>query len=194
MWSRRLPSPGSHILLTLAKLLKGSCAGGRESALTTPLLFAVLATLLVNSFLLALSAALLNPTIASTELSVDRILFWMLARKPSSTAKLLGTLDLRTTWKLTRMGWRLRHTVDLLCRAGLAVVRWIVILRHVLEAARSTTSAVARSLWSCTPVIAAWGRVAFAYARVLLAVYRVAAAAYACFWRPLFPGGRWTTW
>ncbi|PIL35699.1 hypothetical protein GSI_02429 [Ganoderma sinense ZZ0214-1] len=116
--------------------------------------------LMLNSFVLTLGLAILDP---ETKVSPDSIIRHVLAHSPFP-------LDYRLMWQLTCLSWKLRTFLFQLCRVYLIVFRWVLSAREILWSAYPALCAV-------YPVVLAFNRFVLAYFRVILAVYRVLAAA-----------------
>ena len=131
------------------------------SATHPPFLVVLLIGLMLNSFVLTLGLAVLDP---ETKVSPDSIIRHIFAHPPFP-------LDCRLMWQLVCLSWKLRSFLFELCRVYLIFFRWILSARHILWSAYPAFCAV-------YPVLLAFNRFVFAYFRVVLATYRVLLAAW----------------
>nr|VWO95277.1 Transcription factor [Ganoderma boninense] len=116
--------------------------------------------LMLNSFVLTLGLAILDP---ETKVSPDSIIRHVLAHPPFP-------LDYRLMWQLVCLSWKLRTFLFELCKVYLIFFRWVLSARHILCSAYPAMCAV-------YPVVLAFNRFILAYFRVVLAAYRVLSAA-----------------
>lgn len=130
------------------------------SATHSPFLVMLLIGLMLNSFVLTLGLAILDP---ETKVSPDSIIRHVLAHPPFP-------LDYRLMWQLACVSWKLRAFLFELCRIYLIFFRWVLSARHILWSAYPALCAV-------YPVVLAFNRFVLAYFRVTLAAYRFLSAA-----------------